>query len=228
MTLAAHHAGNALPEHADQPNMTLQRLERSSLMGSAEVTARLLLGTLLVRDHPDGRRIARIVETEAYAGPEDRASHARAGRTQRTSVMFGPPGHAYVYLVYGLHHCFNVVCSEEGVAAAVLIRALEPVAGTTLMHRRRGIAAGADARLAAGPARTCQALDIDRTHDGIDLLGEGDLWLAHAQGSLPAVGRIVSGSRIGVDYAGPEWATRAWRFGVADSPALSRPFPDRA
>jgi DNA-3-methyladenine glycosylase len=97
-----------------------------------------LLGCLLVRDTPDGPCAGIIVETEAYAGESDRASHARAGRTRRTAPMFGPGGHAYVYLIYGLHHCMNVVAGDEGEAGAVLIRALAPVSGSAAMRRRRG------------------------------------------------------------------------------------------
>ena len=166
------------PQRSAHPAVPSQRLDRALLLGPVEAAARALLGTLIVRADASGRRIARIVETEAYAGPEDRASHARAGRTVRTGVMFGPPGRAYIYLVYGLHHCLNVVCGPDGEAAAVLIRAVEPVAGVELMRARRGATAGADARLGAGPARACQALDIDRRLDGIDLLDDDRLWLA--------------------------------------------------
>ncbi len=190
--------------------------------------ARALLGVFLVHDHGGVRRVARIVETEAYAGPEDRASHARAGRTPRTAVMFGPPGRAYVYLVYGLHHCLNVVCSAEGEAAAVLIRAVEPVEGIAAMRAARGRPTDRTARLAAGPARTCQALGVDLRHDGLDLLAGDELWLAtDGSGGMPH-DDIAVGPRIGVDYAGHEWAARPWRFGVASSHSLSRPFPARA
>jgi DNA-3-methyladenine glycosylase len=179
---------------------------------------------LIVRDDAVGdRRVVRIVETEAYGGPVDRASHARAGRTPRTAVMFGPPGRAYVYLVYGMHHCLNVVCGADGTAAAVLIRATEPVAGVDRLRRCRGAGAGPDARLAAGPARTCQALDIDRSLGGVDLITDERLWLA-SDGYAPQ-GTIVTGPRIGVAYAGPDWAGVPWRFGIAGSGALSRPFP---
>ncbi len=169
--------------------------------------------------------MGRIVETEAYAGAHDRASHARVGRTTRTRVMFGPPGHAYVYLIYGLHHCLNVVCAPDGEAAAVLIRAVEPVAGTELMRARRGSGAGPDPRLAAGPARTCEAFDVTRELDGVDLLADSRLWLAADSAGRPPAGAIVSGTRIGVDYAGPRWAAKPWRFGLAASKALSKPFP---
>jgi len=227
LTLTAYRADDSPSEHSDQTGCALRRLDRSAVSGPAEATARALLGKYIVRDDAAGRRVARIVETEAYAGPEDRASHARAGRTSRTTVMFGPPGRAYVYLVYGMHHCLNVVCDADGSAAAVLIRAVEPVSGLALMRDRRGATAGPAARLAAGPARICQALDIDRNDDDTDLITDGRLWLA-GDGTAPLTAeRIVSGPRIGVDYAGPEWASRAWRFGIAGSPALSRPFRER-
>jgi DNA-3-methyladenine glycosylase len=168
--------------------------------------------------------VGRIVETEAYAGPDDRASHARAGRTARTVVMFGEAGHAYVYLVYGMHHCINVVCGPDGTAAAVLIRALEPVDGLDAMRARRGGSAGSDARLAAGPARLCQALAIDRGHSGIDLISDPRLYLAEGTARIPDE-TVVTGPRVGVDYAGQEWSGRPWRFGIADHASLSRPFP---
>jgi DNA-3-methyladenine glycosylase len=190
--------------------------------------ARALLGALVVRDGPGGRAAGLIVETEAYGGPEDRASHARAGRTRRTAPMFGPPGHAYVYLVYGMHSCLNVVAETDGVAGAVLIRALEPVAGVALMRRRRGDPAGSDLRLAAGPARLCQALDVDRALDGHDLAAGHGLWIAdpgRAAATPIAERGVVTGPRVGVAYAGAGWADRPWRFGVRGHPSLSRPFP---
>ena len=226
MTLTAYRADDPPSEHSpptpDQP----APLERAALTADVTTVAQRLLGTLLVRDDGATRRIARIVETEAYAGSHDRASHARAGMTPRTRVMFGPPGHAYVYLVYGLHHCLNVVCGQEGEAAAVLIRAVEPLAGVEAMRTARGRPGDPEARLAAGPARTCQALDIDRRLDGLDLLDEHRLWLAERPGDR-APQAIVSGPRIGVEYAGREWAAKPWRFGVADSAALSKPFRER-
>jgi DNA-3-methyladenine glycosylase len=143
--------------------------------------------------------------------------------------MYGPPGRAYVYLVYGLHHCLNIVCGPDGVASAVLVRAVEPLAGIERMRANRGAAAGADARLGAGPARLCQALDIDRGLDGIDLLGDERLWLACPGDTWTVDARtIVSGPRVGVGYAGVPWADRPWRFGLAGHAALSRPFPAQA
>lgn len=200
--------------------------------------ARSLLGCLLVSDEAAeaegggtgadadaGRTVGVIVETEAYAGQEDLASHARAGLTRRTAPMFGQAGHAYVYLVYGMHTCLNVVGDVPGRAGAVLLRAVEPRHGMELMRRRRGPAGtlGADARLAAGPARLCQAFGVTRQLDGSDLTAGERLWLA-APPSGTSSPEILDGPRIGVAYAG-EWADRPWRFGVAGSPSLSRPFP---
>ena len=226
MTLTAYGADHSLSEHPTMTTTQFQPIAREAVSADAVTTAQRLLGTYLVREDAHGRRIARIVETEAYAGPRDRASHARAGATARTAVMFGPPGHAYVYLVYGLHHCLNVVCDADGEAAAVLIRAVEPIAGAERMRTRRGATGGRDERLAAGPARTCQALEIDRELGGLDLLTDARLWLADRP-SDSASFEVVSGPRIGVDYAGPDWAARPWRFGVSGSPSLSKPFGKR-
>lgn len=186
-----------------------------------------LLGTLVVREEADRLVVGRIVETEAYGGPDDRASHARAGRTGRTEPMFGPPGHAYVYLVYGMHSCLNVVAHDDGNAGAVLIRALEPVTGVELMRARRG-RAGAEpqARLAAGPARLCQGLAVDRTFDRHDLTLGVRLWIALPQDADLQDARrpgIIAGPRVGVDYAGSDWAGRPWRFAIRDHRSLSRP-----
>jgi DNA-3-methyladenine glycosylase len=193
-----------------------------------DALARALLGRLVVTDSADGLAAGRIVETEAYGGPDDRASHARAGLTARTRPMFGPVGHAYVYLVYGLHECLNVVGEQDGQGGAVLLRALEPVTGIELMRRRRGRPHDPDWRLAAGPARLAQALGVDRRLDGHDLtLGE-DLWLAGDDvlarpGEPEAPSDIASGPRVGVAYAGGEWAARPWRFWLAGHRSVSRP-----
>jgi len=186
-----------------------------------------LLGLRLVRDTREGRSGGIIVETEAYGGPADRASHARAGLTRRTAPMFGPPGHAYVYLVYGLHSCLNVVAEIDGVAGAVLIRAVRPVDGLELMKARRGRPGDPDARLAAGPARLCQALGVDRTLDGHDLTRGAGLWLedpASGERERSRAAGIEVGPRIGVTYAGEDWAERPWRFGLRGDASLSRPF----
>lgn len=164
-----------------------------------------LLGRHLVRTVGDRRRVGRIVEVEAYLGPHDKAAHSSKGVTPRTRVMFGPPGHAYVYMIYGMHHCVNVVVDREGEGAAILIRALEPVHGIEARTR--------------GPALLCKALDIDRRLNACDLLGP-DLYLAEPAG-MPAF-KIVRRPRIGVDYAGA-WARRLLRFYIRGNPWVSRP-----
>jgi DNA-3-methyladenine glycosylase len=162
--------------------------------------ARALLGQLLVRQVQRTLRVGRIVETEAYLGPRDLACHTARGRTPRNEAMFGPVGQSYVYFVYGMHHCFNVV---TGVGEAVLIRALEPVQGL-------------DGLRTDGPARLCKALDIDRDLNG-HLLSSAPLWLSPGA----PVKTIRRGPRIGVDYAGA-WATRPLRFWDPKSIHVSR------
>jgi DNA-3-methyladenine glycosylase len=198
---------------------------RELLAGDTLSAARSLLGARLVRP-PDARvgerRVGRIVEVEAYIGVEDRASHARMGPTPRNRVMFGPPAHAYVYLVYGMHHCLNVVTEADGRPAAVLIRAVEPIEGLAAMRAARGRAAVADQRLAAGPGCVGAAFGIDRSFTGLDLCDPSSpLFLAPAPAG-ERVPTVTSGPRIGIAYAGEPWTSRPWRLAVADSPSLSR------
>ena len=183
--------------------------------------ARRLLGRLLVVPARGGRRVSGlIVETEAYRGPEDRASHAYGGRrTPRTETMYGRGGTAYVYFVYGMYHQFNVVTSVADVPHAVLVRALEPVEGLALMRRRRG--GGPEGTLTSGPGRLCIALGIDRRLDRADLLGDR-IWLE--RGRRVGSSAIASGPRVGIDYA-EQWVARPWRFWLRDSPFVSRPGP---
>lgn len=144
--------------------------------------ARELLGRRLVRIC-DGQRLSgRIVETEAYIGQSDLACHASRGLTPRTAVMFGPPGHAYVYFIYGMHHCLNVVTEPEGFAAAVLIRALEPLEGLGVMRTLRG--GRPEQQLTDGPGKLCQALQITRALNGMDLV-TGDVLFIEADSSVP-------------------------------------------
>ena len=180
--------------------------------------ARRLLGSLLVAPARDGRRVSGIiVETEAYRGPEDRASHAYRGRrTRRTETMYAPGGTAYVYFVYGMYHQFNVVTNVADVPHAVLVRALEPVEGVELMRRRRRGVAPRD--LTSGPGKLCIALGIDRRLDGADLLGDR-IWLEAGRRVRPAA--IAAGPRVGIDYA-LEWAARPWRFWLRGNPFVSR------
>ncbi|HEX9748030.1 MAG TPA: DNA-3-methyladenine glycosylase [Methylomirabilota bacterium] len=196
------------------------KLARARYMRADVVAvARRLLGSLLVAPARDGRRVSGIiVETEAYRGPEDRASHAYGGRrTRRTETMYAPGGTAYVYFVYGMYHQFNVVTNVADVPHAVLVRALEPVEGVELMRRRRGGAAPVD--LTSGPGKLCIALGIDRRLDGADLLGDR-IWLEAGRRVRPAA--IAAGPRVGIDYAG-EWAARRWRFWLRGNPFVSRP-----
>jgi DNA-3-methyladenine glycosylase len=174
-----------------------------------------LLGMELIHHTPDGSIVGRLVEVEAYQGPEDLAAHSSRGRTARNAVMFGTPGRLYVYLIYGLHLCANVVCGPGAKPEAVLLRAAEITAGHALARRRRGDVP--DRRLAAGPGNLGAAFGLERNLDGADLL-EGPIRLA--RGTPPA--RIDRGPRIGVDYAG-EWAARPMRFSIADDPHRSRP-----
>ena len=168
----------------------------------------------LIHDTPEGPIAGRLVEVEAYQGPEDLAAHSSRGRTPRNAVMFGAPGHLYVYLVYGLHLCANVVCGPGTKPEAVLLRAAEITAGHELARRRRGDVP--DERLAAGPGNLGAAFGLERAMNGADLLA-GPMRLA--QGSRPR--RIERSPRIGVDYAG-EWAARPMRFSIADDPHRSR------
>ncbi|HYO40321.1 MAG TPA: DNA-3-methyladenine glycosylase [Nocardioidaceae bacterium] len=170
-----------------------------------EVAPRLLGG--LLRHHEVA---VRITEVEAYDGPRDPGSHAFNGRTARNGVMFGPPGHLYVYFTYGMHHCCNVVVGGAGDPAAVLLRAGEVVEGADLARERRG---SSDRDLARGPARLCQALGIDLSHNGADL-STGELTL---ELRAPPVGTIRTGPRVGLRKA----ADRPWRFWVDGEPTVS-------
>lgn len=181
---------------------------------SAADLAPALLGTILVHDTPSGRIAGRIVEVEAYLGPEDLAAHSSHGRTARNSVMFGPPGHLYVYLVYGIHHCCNVVCGPGTKPEAVLLRSAQLVEGEGLARARRG--GVPERRLATGPGNLASAFGIDRQLDGADLLS-GPVRLAVGQ----PPDRVARTPRIGVEYAG-DWAARPFRYVIADEPDPSR------
>ncbi|MGD0121357.1 MAG: DNA-3-methyladenine glycosylase [Candidatus Limnocylindrales bacterium] len=214
---------------------------RVILGGDIETTARRLLGALLVRGTGPEARAGRIVEVEAYVGEDDLASHARFGRTGRNAAMFGPPGVAYVYLVYGMYYCLNVVTEPPGRPAALLIRAVEPLAGVDSMRAarmdravRRSRRRGEEAvdrtrhslermpaeRLAGGPGLVCDAFSIDGTDDGLDLCDAASpLRLEIAAGGVPRP--VEAGPRIGIDYAPEPWRSRPWRFFVPGSPSLS-------
>jgi DNA-3-methyladenine glycosylase len=180
--------------------------------------ARNLLGKLLVVPAPNGQRVSgMIVETEAYRGPLDRASHAYGGRrTKRTETMYGLGGTVYIFFVYGMYNQFNVVTNVENVPHAVLVRALQPIEGIELMRQRRH--GQPDRNLTNGPGKLCIALGIDRRLDRADLLGN-HVWLEDGE-HIPSR-KIASGPRIGIDYA-EEWVEKAWRFWVRDNQYVSR------
>lgn len=187
------------------------RLPESFFSRPALTVARELLGTHLVLEEGGQRRVGRIVETEAYIGEHDLACHAAKGVTPRTEVMFGPAGRSYVYLIYGMHRCFNIVTDTPGIGAAVLVRAVEPVEGLSPEARTDG------------PGRLCKALGITLAHNRLNLQTSP----LYVEGGVP-VGeeRVARGPRIGVDYAGV-WAAEPFRLWVKDSRHVSKP-PSRA
>jgi len=191
-------------------------LPRSFYERPTLVVARELLGKILVHDSAAGTASGRIVETEAYVGPDDLACHASRGRTPRTDVMFGPPGRAYIYFIYGMYYCLNAVTEGEGYPAAVLIRAIEPLTGIDLMRARRH-KTRRDRELANGPGKLCLALSIDRDLNRADLTS-GPLRIEDDGSPRP---RVETSPRIGVGYAG-EWAAKPWRFTVKGSTFVSK------
>lgn len=170
----------------------------------AAAVARELLGMRLAHRVEGVWRVGRIVETEAYVGPRDRACHSSKGRTKRNAVMFGHPGHAYVFLIYGIYHCFNTVTGPEGLGAAVLVRALEPLEGIS--------------GKTSGPGLLCKALGIDLRQNGMSLLGPE---LLICPPTCPEAVDVVVRPRVGVEYAG-EWAAELLRFYIAGNAFVSK------
>ena len=202
MTACGRHAARAA---SVRPAATpVRKLPRDFYDREASVVATELLGKTLVHHAEGVERAGRIVEVEAYLGPHDLAAHSAKGLTPRTRVMFGPPGHAYVYLIYGIYHCMNVVTQPEGTASAVLLRALEPVMNI-------------DGRT-QGPGLLCRAMHIDKRMNGHDLLSD-DLYISDE--GAPARVSIVKRPRVGVDYAG-HWARRLLRFYIKENPYVSK------
>jgi len=196
----------------------MKALGRAFYARDALEVAPLLLGRTLVSESEAGTVTGRIVEVEAYCGPRDPASHAYRGPTQRNAVMFVPPGHLYVYFTYGMHYFANVVCESVGSPGAVLLRAVEPLAGLELMGERRRVDPASVRLLARGPARLAQAFGIDRSLDGSDLLA-GPVRIG---GPQDLRGDLVAGPRIGITKA----AAEPWRFSEAGpwvSPLRSAP-----
>jgi DNA-3-methyladenine glycosylase len=191
------------------------KLRRSFYEQPTIEVARQLLGKYLIRKHPDGTTVGRIVETEAYIGPQDKACHASRGRTPRTEIMFGRAGHAYVYMIYGFHYMLNIVTEAADFPAAVLIRAVEPLEGLPLMQSRRQTERLRS--LASGPGKLCRAFAIDRTLNGNDVCGKVLYLDDHGE---PAP-KVVTTPRIGVDYAG-KWKHKRWRFLIKGNEFVSK------
>lgn len=183
----------------------MEKLDRQFYAHDACTVAHDLIGKILVHDSNDGRTSGIIVEAEAYCGPEDKAAHSYAGkRTPRTEIMYHEGGLAYVYLIYGMHCCFNVTASIPGKPEAVLIRAIEPLEGIGLMMSRRGIS---DSRnLTNGPGKLCRAIGITREHYGADLCGD-ELYIADGGYDFP----VVASERVNIDYA-EEYRFMMWRY----------------
>ncbi len=183
----------------------LRKLPRQFYDRDTIEVAKDLLGKYLVHQSRGVKRIGKIVEVEAYLGPHDLAAHSAKGLTPRTQVMFGPPGHAYVYLIYGIYHCMNIVTEKEGHASAVLLRAIEPV--QNIKERTQG------------PGLLCKAMQIDKKLHGQDLLSS-ELFVAEETDKLETF-QIVKRPRIGVDYA-KHWAKRHLRFYIKGNPFISK------
>ncbi len=209
-----------LLEDAPAPAPLLAPLPRSFYERPTIQVARDLLGKLLIRHAASPASMmsssgassvvtsARIVEVEAYLGERDAASHARRGPTKRAAIMFGPPGHLYVYLIYGMYHCMNFVTERDGHAGAVLIRAAEPITPAVWPGAPRPL---------SGPGKLCRGLGITLAHKGLDLTSPGELYVADGGGKRP---RRAASPRIGVDYAGA-WAARKLRFFIPGNPHVS-------
>lgn len=182
----------------------MKKLPRRFYDRDTIIVAKELLGKYLVHIHNGKKQIGKIVEVEAYLGPHDLAAHSAKGLTNRTQVMFGPPGHSYVYLIYGMYHCMNVVTEKEGHASAVLLRALEPIENIDTKTQ--------------GPGLLCKAMHIDKQLHGHDLLSN-DFYIAESTSTEKFT--IVKRSRIGVDYA-KHWANRLLRFYIKDNKFVSK------
>jgi DNA-3-methyladenine glycosylase len=187
----------------------LERLSRSFYKRSTLLAARELLGMRLVR-LDEGRRLAgTITETEAYCGEEDLGCHCRVGRTPRTQVMYGPPGHAYVYFTYGMHWCLNFVVEKEGFPAAVLVRAIAPSEGIEVIAARRS--RSPEVHWTDGPAKICQAFNIDRRFNGADLCDQDALLFVEYGDPIPG-SCVTIGPRVGLNNVPEPWKSMPWRF----------------
>jgi DNA-3-methyladenine glycosylase len=196
-------------------------LNRKFYERDALTVARELLGRFLVHENTEGTTVGKIVETEAYIGPEDKASHAyNSLRTQRTEVQFGPKGHAYIYQVYGMYFCFNVTSGRQvGKPEAILVRALEPMRGVELMIRRRSFARNQIVSLANGPSKLCIAMGISKKQNDTDLCVPP---LCIRTGVMVNMEQVIQTTRVNVDYA-EEWKRLPWRFFIKNNHFVSKP-----
>jgi len=210
---------SASNDPTSMPSQAPHLLPRDFYARPTRTVARDLLGCRLVRQLNGVRLSGVIVEAEAYIGESDLACHAKAGKTQRTAVMYGLAGFAYVYFTYGMHWMLNVVTEEKDFPAAVLLRAIQPLEGIEEMQRLRG---GRDLRLIGkGPACLTQAMGIARAENGLDLCTrDSGLWIE--QGETIANRKIAVSRRIGLGKTPEPWASKPWRYSVADSPFVSR------
>jgi len=182
------------------------------------------LGQFIIREYQGKKLVGKIVETEAYVGPKDLASHASRGKTERTEIMFGPWGYSYIYLIYGIYCCFNIVTESKDYPAAVLIRAVEPISGIKQMMKNRKIKSPISnfqfpVSIFNGPAKFCQAFKIDKKLNNHPL-NKKPLYLDWGEKIKPV--QIIKSPRIGVDYAG-EYAKKKWRFYIKNNPYISKP-----
>ena len=181
--------------------------------------AQKLLGKYLIRNIGGDRIMTKIVETEAYMGPEDKAAHSYNNRrTQRTEVMFGRPGKAYVYMIYGMYYCLNIVAGEEEIPEAVLIRGVEPIEGIEILKQNRKIKGKQINNLTNGPGKLCEALAIDKSLNGSDLVFGNEIYILDSKEKPD----IVKSKRINIDYA-EEYVNKLWRFYIRDNIFVSRP-----
>lgn len=201
----------------------MNTLSREFYNRDSIIVAKELLGKILVHETGGHKLVSKIVETEAYMGTIDKAAHSYGGkRTKRVEVMYGQPGYSYVYLIYGMYNCLNIVSSEEGIPHAVLIRGVEPIEGIDIMAKNRFdkayklLTKSQKKGLTNGPGKLCMALDIDRSHNGIDMCGE-KLYVKDGDNEEFDV---VSAKRVGIDYA-EEAKDFLWRFYIKDNEYVS-------
>ncbi|HHT51406.1 MAG TPA: DNA-3-methyladenine glycosylase [Eubacteriaceae bacterium] len=197
----------------------MKRLELSFYQRNSVLLAQKLLGKYLIRNIGGDRIMTKIVETEAYMGPEDKAAHSYNNRrTQRTEVMFGRPGKAYVYMIYGMYYCLNIVAGEEEIPEAVLIRGVEPIEGIEILKQNRKIKGKQINNLTNGPGKLCEALAIDKSLNGSDLVFGNEIYILDSKEKPD----IVKSKRINIDYA-EEYVNKLWRFYIRDNIFVSRP-----